>query len=71
MGFSIYSNTLESHVINLRGQDNLKTKKMREIVIGIYSCKIELKYQEGCMYIRFDYYSNFEVNTLKNPSLLT
>ena len=30
MGFFIYSNTLESHLINLRSQDNLKTQKMRK-----------------------------------------
>ena len=38
--FFTYSNTLESHVINLRGQENLKTQKfvqeMREIAIAIY-----------------------------------
>ena len=42
--FFIYSNILESHVINLRGQDNLKTQKIvqeiREIVIAIYLCNI-------------------------------
>ena len=27
MGFFIYFNILESYVINLRGQDNLKTQK--------------------------------------------
>ena len=35
-----YSNTLEIHFINLRGQDSLKTQKFvqnnREIVIAIY-----------------------------------
>ena len=40
MGFFIHSNTLESHVINLRGQDNLKTQKfvqgMRKIAIAIF-----------------------------------
>ena len=38
--FFIHSNTLESHVINLRCQENLKTKRfvqeMREIAIVIY-----------------------------------
>ena len=37
-----YSNTLESHVVNFRGQENLKTQKyvqeMREIAIAIYLC---------------------------------
>ena len=36
------SNILESHIINLRGQGNLKTQKfvqeMREILIAIYLC---------------------------------
>ena len=36
------SNILESHIINLRGQGNLKTQKfvqeMREIAIAIYLC---------------------------------
>ena len=40
--FFTYSDTLESHVINLRGQENLKTQKfvqeMREIAITIYLC---------------------------------
>ena len=37
--FFTHSNTLESYVINLRGQENLKTQKeMREIVITIYLC---------------------------------
>ena len=38
----MYSNTLESPVINLRGQETLKIKKivqeMREIAIAIYLC---------------------------------
>ena len=40
--FFIHANTLESHVINLRGQENLKPKRfvqeMREIAIAIYLC---------------------------------
>ena len=44
MGFFIYSNTLEIHVINLRGQNSLKAQKFvqksREIAIAIYLCKI-------------------------------
>ena len=40
----IYSNILESLVIKIRGQDNLKTQKIvqeiREIVIAIYLCNI-------------------------------
>ena len=38
MGFFMYSNTLEIHVINLKGEDSLKTQKYvqkdREILIG-------------------------------------
>ena len=42
--FFIYSNTLESYVISLRGQDNLKTQKVQEISkIAIY-----LKYLKIC-----------------------
>ena len=40
--FFTYSHTLESRVINLRGQENHKTQKfvqeMREIAIAIYLC---------------------------------
>ena len=43
MGFFIYSNTLEIHVINLRGQDSLKTQKFVQ--------KIE-KSQSRSIYVR-------------------
>ena len=51
--FFIYSNTLKSHLINLRGQDNLKTQKMREIGIAIYLCNIELV----CLYTNIKMYN--------------
>ena len=42
MGFFIYSNTLEIHVINLRGQNSLKAQKFvqKSREIAIYLCKI-------------------------------
>ena len=49
MGFFIYSNTLEIHVINLRGQDSLKTQtfvqKNREITIMIYWLMLGRRFQ--------------------------
>ena len=46
MVFFIYSNILESRVINLRGQDSLKIQKFiqrnSKIAIAIYLCNIYL-----------------------------
>ena len=41
MDFFLHFNILESYVISLRGQDNLKTQKVQEIskiAIAIYLC---------------------------------
>ena len=50
--FFIHSNTLESHVIYLRGQENLKIQKcvqeMREIAIAIYLCTHTYKCTLNC-----------------------
>ena len=50
MGFFLYI-LIQSHLINLRGQDNLKTQKMREIMITIYTtCPIPKLFENLGLY---------------------
>ena len=48
----MYSNTLESHLINLKGQDNFKTQKLvkndSKILITIYLCNIYIMKLKFC-----------------------
>ena len=49
MEFFLHSNILESYLISLRGQNNLKTQKVQEISkIAIYLCSIHFNYLKIC-----------------------
>ena len=44
MGFFVHSDTLEIHVINLRGQDSLKLNKLHKEIAKLQSRSIYVAY---------------------------